>query len=59
MDTTEKIHLEKLYKETLDDCGQNPSKEFIKQEFLFALKEKGQLFLKTMNKTKPKNPKTL
>lgn len=50
MDTTEKIHLEKLYKETLDDCGQNPSKEFIEQEFLFALKEKGKLFLKARNK---------
>ena len=59
MDTTEKNHLEKLYKETLDDCGQNPLKEFIEQEFLYALKEKGELFLKARNKTKSKNPKSL
>lgn len=35
-----------IYKEILEDCGKNPSDGSIKQDFLFALKEKGQGFLK-------------
>ena len=40
------LDLEKLYQETLKDCGKNPSKDFIKQEFLYSLKEKGEEFIK-------------
>ena len=39
------LYLEDLYKEVLEDCGENPSKELIRQEFLALLKEKGELFL--------------
>jgi len=45
MNKQEKTYLERLYKETLKDCGKNPSKEFIEQEFLAFLKERGKIFL--------------
>lgn len=43
------IDLYKTYKETVSDCGKNASKEVIKQEFLYALKEIGEEFLKEKN----------
>ncbi len=38
------IELDRIYKETVNDCGKNASKELIKQEFLFALREIGEEF---------------
>ncbi len=46
----QKLDLEQLYKETLEDCGKKPPTEFVEQEFLFALKEKGKMFLKVRSK---------
>lgn len=41
------LGLKRLYKESLKDCDKNPSKEFIRQEFLILLKEKEEEFLAT------------
>ena len=48
------INLNKIYKETLKDCGKNASNEFVKQEFLYVLKEVGVEFLKELEENEQK-----
>ncbi len=49
------LNLDKLLKSTLKDCGKNPSKEFINQEFLTSLGEKGQAYIEEVFKDERAN----